>query len=96
MKVSEGSPNALDAIREGKIQLMINTPLGGQAHDDSLTIRSAAHQYRVPIMTTLSAAQATVQGIAALHKKPLKVRSLQAHHGLAAKSANGTNHHAER
>jgi carbamoyl-phosphate synthase large subunit len=79
-KVSEGTPNAVDAIREGKVQLIINTPLGGQAHDDGMALRSAAHVYRVPITTTLSAAQATVQGIRALREKPLKVRSLQVHH----------------
>jgi carbamoyl-phosphate synthase large subunit len=85
LKVSEGSPNALDAIRAGNIQLIINTPLGSQAHDDSVAIRSVGYQYRIPITTTLSAAQATVQGIRALLTKPLKVRSLQAHHGVAAK-----------
>ncbi len=82
-KVSEGTPNTVDAIREGKIQLVINTPLGSMAHDDSVLIRSAAHQYRVPITTTLSAAQATVQGIRAMLKTPLSVKSLQAHHNKA-------------
>src|SRR5581483_614706 len=81
-KVSEGTPNVVDAIREGKIQLIINTPLGGQAHDDGMALRSAAHVHRVPITTTLSAAQATVQGIRALREKPLKVRSLQTHHRI--------------
>ncbi|MEP7284515.1 MAG: carbamoyl-phosphate synthase large subunit [Chloroflexota bacterium] len=81
-KINEGTPNALDAMRSDKIQLIINTPLGGQAHDDSIAIRSVAYQYRVPITTTLSAAQATVQGIKALHNKPLKVRSLQTHHAV--------------
>jgi len=82
-KVSEGAPNAVDLIREGAIQLIITTPLGGKAHGDGMAIRSAAHVYRVPIATTLSAAQATVQGIRALKQKPLRVRSLQAHHGRA-------------
>jgi carbamoyl-phosphate synthase large subunit len=81
-KVNEGTPNILDAMRAGKIQLVINTPLGGVAHDDGLAIRSAAHQYHVPITTTLSAAQATVQGIRALKQKPFKVRSLQTHHAV--------------
>jgi carbamoyl-phosphate synthase large subunit len=80
LKVSEGSPNIVDAMRQGQIQLLINTPLGGQAHDDGRALRSAAHLYRVPVTTTLSAAQATVQGIRALRSKPLKVRSLQVHH----------------
>jgi carbamoyl-phosphate synthase large subunit len=87
-KVSEGSPNALDAMRAGKIQLVINTPLGGVAHDDGVALRSAAHQYHVPITTTLSAAQATVQGIRALKNKPLKVRSLQAHYAAISKAHN--------
>ena len=80
-KVHESGPNVLDAIREGQIQLIIHTPLGSQAHDDGRALRGAAHQYHVPITTTLSAAQATVQGIRALRQKPLKVRSLQIHHG---------------
>lgn len=81
-KVSEGSPNVLDAVRDGQIGLIINTPRGGQAHYDGGLIRGAAHQYGVPIVTTLSAAMATVQGIKALRQKPLNVRSLQLHHGL--------------
>ncbi len=79
-KVSEGSTAILDALRDGAIQLVINTSLGGQAHDDGRFIRNAAAKYRVPIVTTLSAAQATVQGIQALCRKPLRVRSLQAHY----------------
>lgn len=79
-KVSEGSPHIVDAIRAGQIDLIINTPRGGQAHEDGRLIRGTAHLYNVPIVTTMSAAQATVQGIQALQRKPLKVRSLQTHH----------------
>jgi carbamoyl-phosphate synthase large subunit len=79
-KVSEGSSEILDLIRGGSVQLIINTSLGGQSHRDGIAIRNAAYQYRIPIITTLSAAAASVQGIAALRRKPLKVRSLQAHH----------------
>ncbi len=79
-KVSEGSPHIVDAIRDGGVQLVINTPLGDHAHTDGMAIRGAAHRYKVPIVTTLSAAAATVQGIRALRTKPLRVRSLQAHH----------------
>jgi carbamoyl-phosphate synthase large subunit len=57
--------------------------LGGQSHQDGREIRNAAARYRIPIMTTLSAAAASVQGIQALRKKPLKVRSLQAHYQVA-------------
>ncbi|MFQ3565646.1 MAG: carbamoyl-phosphate synthase large subunit [Aggregatilineales bacterium] len=86
-KVSEGTPNIVDAVRAGEIDLIINTPRGGQAHQDGALIRNAAHQYGVPIVTTLSAASAVVQGIRALQSKPLKVRSLQVHHNWAARSA---------
>ncbi len=79
-KVSEGSPNVIDAIRAGEIAMIINTPRGGQAHHDGGLIRGTAHIYGVPIITTMSAASAVVQGIRALHKKPLSVRSLQVHH----------------
>jgi carbamoyl-phosphate synthase large subunit len=79
-KVAEGSPHIVDLMREDKIDLVINTPLGGQAHDDGGLIRGTAHLLGIPIVTTMSAAMATVQGIRALKEKPLKVRSLQAHH----------------
>jgi carbamoyl-phosphate synthase large subunit len=85
-KVSEGSPHVVDAIRAGQIDLIINTPRGGQAHYDGTLIRGTAHLYGVPILTTLSAAQAAVQGIRALRQKPLKVRSLQLHHGTLTES----------
>ncbi|MEP7293177.1 MAG: ATP-grasp domain-containing protein, partial [Chloroflexota bacterium] len=85
-KVSEGSPHIVDAIRAGEINLVINTPRGGQAHYDGALIRGTAHLYGVPIVTTTSAASATVQGIKALLTKPLKVRSLQVHHHIGEKS----------
>jgi carbamoyl-phosphate synthase large subunit len=81
-KVSEGSPNVLDLMREGKIQLMINTPRGGQAHDDGAIIRGTTNLLGLPLITTLSAAMAAVQGIRSLREKPLKVKSLQAHHNM--------------
>lgn len=86
-KVSDGSPNIVDEIRAGKINLIINTPRGGQAHYDGALIRGTAHLYGVPIVTTMSAAMATVQGIKALRQKPLRVRSLQKHHHIPEASA---------
>ncbi|HEX2908158.1 MAG TPA: carbamoyl-phosphate synthase large subunit, partial [Phototrophicaceae bacterium] len=79
-KVSEGSPNVVDLIRTGEVQLVIHTPRGGQAHVDGRLLRGATHLYGVPIITTMSAATAAVQGIKALKQKPLRVRSLQTHH----------------
>jgi len=84
-KVSEQSTAILDALRDGTIHLIINTSRGGQSHEDGIALRNAAARYRVPIMTTLSAAAAGVQGIAALRQKPLKVRSLQAHYQINAR-----------
>jgi carbamoyl-phosphate synthase large subunit len=86
-KVSEGSPHVVDAIRAGEVQLIINTPRGGTAHQDGARIRSVAHLFGVPIITTLTGAMAAVQGIRALKQKPLRVRSLQAHHGKEVMSA---------
>lgn len=79
-KVREGSPHVVDALRANQIDLVINTPLGGQAHEDGAAIRSMAYQVNVPLVTTMSAAMATVQGIKMMKRKPLKVRSLQDHH----------------
>ena len=79
-KLSQGAPHVLDAMRAGEIDLIINTPLGGTAHEDGATIRSQAYALGIPIVTTMSAAAATVQGIKQLRDKPLSVRSLQAHY----------------
>ncbi|MEL6150516.1 MAG: ATP-grasp domain-containing protein, partial [Chloroflexota bacterium] len=79
-KISEASPHIGDLLLRGDIDLIINTPLGSQAYDDGRHIRSAAQQVGVPIITTMSAAAASVQGMRALQKQPLSVRSLQAHH----------------
>jgi len=79
-KISEGHPNVVDALEAGEIQLVIITPLGGQAHEEGAIIRSKCYQVDVPIITTMSAAMASMLGIKQRREKPLKVRSLQAHH----------------
>jgi carbamoyl-phosphate synthase large subunit len=79
-KLGEGSPHVVDLMHEGKIHLLINTPRGGKAHEEGALIRAAAVSLDIPIITTMSAAAASVQGIKALRGKPLKVRSLQRHH----------------
>ncbi|WP_376792422.1 carbamoyl-phosphate synthase large subunit [Thermoflexus sp.] len=76
-KVSEGSPHVVDAIREGRVQLILNTPLGPRAYTDGMRIRQAAIRYGVPLLTTLSAAAAAVQAIRAMRESALTVRSLQ-------------------
>ncbi|GAB4519778.1 MAG: carbamoyl-phosphate synthase large subunit [Anaerolineae bacterium] len=81
-KVSEGSPHVVDYIKRGEIDLIINTPLGRDAYDDGVQIRQAAVRHGVPLLTTLSAAAAAVQGIRALRERELRVRSLQEHYQL--------------
>jgi len=79
-KLSQGAPNVLDLMQEGGVDLVINTPRGGQAHEDGIRIRSQAYALGVPIITTMSAAAASVQGIRRLRESPLSVRSLQSHY----------------
>jgi len=78
-KMSEGSPHTVDYIRNGQVQLIINTPLGPQSHSDGAEIRAAAVTMNVPLLTTLSAAAAAVAAIKALRQKELRYRSLQDH-----------------
>jgi carbamoyl-phosphate synthase large subunit len=80
-KVSEGRPNVVDLIKNGQIQLIINTPAAGRIpRRDEVAIRSTAVAFNIPIVTTVSGAAATVNGIEALKKKTVGVRSLQEYH----------------
>lgn len=79
-KISQGKPNILDLIKEGKINLIINTPSGKIPRKDEVKIRSQAVSRGVPCVTTVSGAQASVQGIEALIKEGLKVKPLQEYH----------------
>lgn len=78
-KITDGSPHTVDLIRSGKVQLVINTPLGPHAHTDGAEIRTAAVAMDVPLLTTLSAATAAVAAIKALRQKELHYHSLQSH-----------------
>ncbi|HNR31604.1 MAG TPA: carbamoyl-phosphate synthase large subunit [Candidatus Hydrogenedentes bacterium] len=80
LKMREGRPHIVDAMKNGEIQLVINTP-GGKlgTHDDSY-IRKAAIKYRIPYITTLAAAQAAARGIAARKEGQQQVKSLQEYH----------------
>ena len=79
-KVNESHPNAVEEMREGRIQLVINTPLGGASHYDEAAIRAAALQLGIPCLTTLSASAAAVEGIRALQEETTGVASLQEYH----------------
>jgi carbamoyl-phosphate synthase large subunit len=80
LKMHEGRPNITDAIKNGEIHLIINTPVGrASVHDDSY-IRKAAIKYQVPYITTTAAAIAAAKGISALRQGQGAVRSLQQYH----------------
>ncbi len=79
-KLTEGRPHVLDMIKNGEIAFIVNTPSGKIPRQDEVRIRGAAVAYRVPIMTTLSAAAASVNGIRSLQAKGMNVRALQEYH----------------
>ena len=79
-KVNEGSPNAVDRMEAGDIQLVVNTPLGGESRFDEAAIRAAALRLSIPCLTTLSAATAAVEGIRAWQEEATGVASLQEYH----------------
>ncbi|MDX2096605.1 MAG: carbamoyl phosphate synthase large subunit, partial [Leptolyngbyaceae cyanobacterium bins.59] len=79
LKLHEGRPNVLDAIKNEKVQLIINTPSGGEAQTDARLIRRTALTYKIPIVTTIAGAKATAAAIRTLQSQPLEVRSLQEH-----------------
>lgn len=80
-KLHEGRPNIVDLIKDGNVSLIINTPAGKVTKEDETRIRSQAILYNVPLVTTISGAQATVNGIENLSKKKrLSVKSLQEYH----------------
>jgi carbamoyl-phosphate synthase large subunit len=82
-KVNEGRPHIVDYIKSGKVDLIINTPLGRESFFDEKAIRRAAVHHRIPCITTIAGAAAAVSGIRALRHETLNVRSLQEHHRAA-------------
>jgi carbamoyl-phosphate synthase large subunit len=76
-KLGEGRPDVLDLIKNGEIKLIINTPGDKKTKVDETRIRSGAIMHMLPIITTLSAAQATISGLEAVKKKGFKVKALQ-------------------
>ena len=80
LKMHEGRPNILDAIKNGNVQLIINTPIGKLSQYDDSYIRKAAIQYKVPYITTITAAIAAAKGIAANCQGKADMKSLQEYH----------------
>jgi carbamoyl-phosphate synthase large subunit len=84
-KVKEGRPNVVDLIKGDRIQLIINTPRGQDTFFDEKAIRRAAVLARVPTITTVAAAQAAVEGIAAMQRRNITVYALQHLHAANGK-----------
>jgi carbamoyl-phosphate synthase large subunit len=80
LKIYEGRPNITDAIMNGEIQLIINTPSGKQSQWDDSYIRKAAVKYKIPYITTLAAAHAAARGISSYQKGKSGVKSIQQYH----------------
>jgi carbamoyl-phosphate synthase large subunit len=79
-KLHEGRPNVLDRVKNGDINFIINTPSGKIPREHEVKIRNAALAAKIPIMTTVRAAQASANGIRSLQKSKVQVRSLQEYH----------------
>ena len=86
-KVKEGRPNVVDLIKGERIHLIVNTPHGIDPWFDEKAIRRAAVTARIPTITTLSAARAACEGIAALQRGDIKVYALQQLHAERAAAA---------
>ncbi len=77
LKIHEGRPHILDSIKNQQIQLIINTPIGQEAHEDDRIIRRTALTYKIPMITTIAGAKATAAAIRSLQAQPLTVTALQ-------------------
>ncbi|MEM7387182.1 MAG: carbamoyl-phosphate synthase large subunit, partial [Verrucomicrobiota bacterium] len=79
-KLAEGRPNVLDMIKNNDVQMLINSPADQETRDDEVVIRSSAVAHRIPVMTNMNAALASVRAIASLQKQELGVQPLQDYH----------------
>ena len=86
-KVNEGRPNIVDLVKTGKVDLIINTPLGRESFYDEKSIRRAAVRYMMPCITTISAAIAAARGIRAMSEGAANVAALQDLHAAGSKTA---------
>ena len=79
-KVTEGSPDCVDLIKNRGIDFVINTVTGAKAQKDSFSIREASLQYNVTYTTTIAGARAAINAIEVMLKKDISIKSLQEHH----------------
>ncbi|HKP02483.1 MAG TPA: carbamoyl-phosphate synthase large subunit [Chthoniobacterales bacterium] len=80
-KIREGRPNVLDLVTNRDIDFIINTPSGKIPREDEVRIRNASLAQKIPIMTTVRAAQASANGIRSLQRSKVQVKTLQEYHG---------------
>ncbi|MBL7119643.1 MAG: carbamoyl-phosphate synthase large subunit [Dehalococcoidia bacterium] len=83
-KLQEGRPNLADAIKNRDIHLIINTPAGRSSKYDDSYIRMMAIQYKIPYITSMAAAEASIEGIEAVKKRKTLPKSLQEYHKEAS------------
>jgi carbamoyl-phosphate synthase large subunit len=86
-KIGEGSPHVVDFIRDGEVDLVINTPTGSGARTDGYEIRSAAVRKGIPCITTMTGASAVTRAIAARREGPVEPLSLQELHSASREHA---------
>ncbi|NQT46093.1 MAG: carbamoyl-phosphate synthase large subunit [Candidatus Omnitrophica bacterium] len=86
-KLHEGRPNIADAIQNGEIKLIINTPVGRSSQYDDSYIRMKAIQHKIPYITTMAAAEASVEGIEAVKNKSIAPKALQDYYKEANRDA---------
>jgi len=79
-KLAEGRPHVLDMIKNGEVSFIINTPAGKTPREDEVKIRSAAVAQRIPIMTTMRAAKASLGGITSMRARGFDVKCIQEYH----------------
>ncbi|HSW38067.1 MAG TPA: ATP-grasp domain-containing protein, partial [Acidobacteriota bacterium] len=80
LKLNAGRPNIADIIKNGDVQLVINTPIGKKGVDDDSYIRKTAIKHKISYITTMAAARAAAKGIAAYRRKEAPTVSLQRYH----------------
>jgi carbamoyl-phosphate synthase large subunit len=85
-KINEGRPHVGDEILNGRIQMVVNTPLGRESFFDDKTVRRIAMLHGVPCITTLTAAAAAVSAIRATRTEGFTVRAIQEYHAERATS----------
>jgi carbamoylphosphate synthase large subunit/REP element-mobilizing transposase RayT len=80
-KIGGGRPNVLDRVKNGEVNFIINTPSGKTPREHEVLIRNTSLAQKIPIMTTIRAAQASANGIRSLQRSSLHVKTLQEYHG---------------